>query len=49
MSKNRAGSPTSIWITEELAQKLDDYCMKHAANRSEIIRRAIEQYLKENA
>jgi metal-responsive CopG/Arc/MetJ family transcriptional regulator len=40
---------TSIWITEELNEKLSAYCAKHAANRSEIIRRAIEKYLKENA
>lgn len=48
MEKNKK-TATSIWLTREVQDKLDAYCMKHAANRSEVIRRAIEQYLKENA
>lgn len=42
-------TPTSVWLTKEVQQQLDEYCTKHASNRSEVVRRAIEQYLKEDS
>lgn len=46
--ENNKKTATSIWLTKEVQDKLDAYCAKYAANRSEVVRRAIEQFLKEN-
>ena len=36
----------SIWLTPEMAQKVDEMAMKMGQSRSHVIRRAIHEYAK---
>lgn len=47
MAKKKTQQPISLLLPIELEIELNSYCAENAANRSAVIRKAIEQFLKE--